>query len=110
MSKVFSTRSSSEIYGLGSGVTGDDKRITGCKLPTYRQVLRSFLTYYSEEERKNTEVAKKNADRATFHQAKLPFERADIPMQKGKKLYSSHQNLSRKVQKRYCLDCRFKTQ
>jgi len=84
MSKVFSTRSSSEIYGFGSGVTGVDKCVTCCKLPTYHQVLHSFLAYYSEEERKNTAVAKQNAARATFHQAKIHFEQADIPMQEGK--------------------------
>ena len=40
------TRKTNEIFGLGKGITEDDAFITGSRLPTCRQVLRSLIYHY----------------------------------------------------------------
>ena len=46
-SKVVTTRKSSEIFGVGAGISSADSEITGSKLPNCNQVLHSMLFHTS---------------------------------------------------------------
>ena len=77
------TRASIELYGIGHGITQDDKKIPGAKLPTRREVLRSFMAHYNEESKKNS-VSKERAAKATFLEVRPHYEKAGIPHQAEK--------------------------
>jgi len=91
-----STRLASEIYGLGSKITQDDIAIAGQKLPTGRQVLRSFMAHYSEEEFKSSASINKAAKK-TFDLILPHYQKADMPM-------ISEYNCIRAIKKLYELD------
>ena len=55
------THKTAEIFGLGSGITDSDAEITGSRLPTCRQVLRSLMYHLRKgvsEPRTRIEAAK----------------------------------------------------
>lgn len=72
------TRLSSTIFGLGSGITDEDCTITGSRLPTNLQVLRCLM-YHLEE---GTHINRTKWESAKIVLAKITvfYEKANIPM------------------------------
>ena len=77
MSSTPSTRKSTEIYGIGPGITDSDKEITGSKLPTNGQILRTFLYYYNKQSVKNIK-SKRDAADSVIAQIKPHYEKGGV--------------------------------
>ena len=73
------TRKSRELLGMGAGITAADMVITGCRLPTYKQVLRCFLFYYEEWPQKDQKAQMQAADR-TLELCKPHYECGGVVM------------------------------
>ena len=69
------------FFLLGSSVTSDDVKILGSKLPTVRQVLRSFIAKHQELLSSPSHgLTKHNAATLTVRQQLVPiYGRAKIP-------------------------------
>lgn len=72
------TRLSSTIFGLGSGITEEDSVITGSRLPTNLQVLRCLMYHIQE----GTHINRTKWEAAKIVLAKITvfYEKANIPM------------------------------
>ena len=97
------TRSQTEIFGLGEGLTEEDSVITGCRLPTSKQILRCFAYHLLKKDRTTTYEAGKHVYELT-----IPFyQKGGIPMladktciQKIEKLWLENQKLRRIPEKK----------
>jgi hypothetical protein len=69
------TRKQSQIAGLGGMITLDDQFITGCKLPTIRQVLRCYRCHLEIIGYKS-----KDSMKEVISQLELYYNKANIPM------------------------------
>ena len=78
MAAQSSTRRSKSIFGLGSCITANDKEITGVRLPTCRQVLRSFL-YHFEEEKSCDKKFKRQCAKTVVDKVCVFYKKANIP-------------------------------
>lgn len=67
------TRSASTIWGLGSGITEDDAVITGCRLPSCRQVLRCMLFYMTRDQEGAVAQVGGQSGRSKWDAAQLVF-------------------------------------
>ena len=77
-SKVVTTRKSSEIFGVGAGISSADSEITGSKLPNCNQVLRSMLFHIKD----GAEINRTKFQASEIVLSKIiPFyQKANIPM------------------------------
>ena len=78
MAAQSSTRRSKIIFGLGSCITVKDNEITGVRLPTCRQVLRSFL-YHFEEEKSCDKKFKRQCAKMVVDKVCVFYKKANIP-------------------------------
>lgn len=81
--KAVTTRKSSAVFGLGSGVTKEDAKITGSRLPTSSQVLRCMIHHLNEglpENRTRWEAA-----RLVLEKVRVFYEKANIPIISNRK-------------------------
>ncbi|KAG8171349.1 hypothetical protein JTE90_007601 [Oedothorax gibbosus] len=72
------TRMSSTIFGLGSGITEEDCTITGSRLPTNLQVLRCLMYHLQEGVRINR--TKWESAKIVLAKITVFYEKANIPM------------------------------
>ena len=73
----------SGLYGLGSAVTEDDKKITGAKLPSTRQVLRCYLSHRKFPREKGQ--SKRETAKIVLEEIVPFYERSSIPLMTEKK-------------------------
>ena len=72
------TRKSSEIFGLGKGITTADSVITGSRLPTCKQVLRCYL--FHQQQGLASRQTKYETATLVFNQVAEFYNKAHIPM------------------------------
>ncbi len=77
---TINTRQSKTIFGLGPSVTKDDAIITGCRLPTNRQVLRCMLYYTTIPDDTNQNKSKWSAAKIVLAQLMIFYQKANIPV------------------------------
>ena len=77
-SSAYNTRQSTSIYGLGAAITQEDSKITGARLPTCRQVLRTLM--FTIEKGAPVNRTKWECSKTVLSTVKKFYEKANIPM------------------------------
>ena len=72
------SRKTTEIFGLGAGVTEFDADITGTRLPTNRQVLRCLMYYI--ESGFSINRTKIQAAQIVLERVKVFYDKGNVPM------------------------------
>jgi len=81
------TREAAVIFGLGAGITEEDAEITGCRLPTNKQVIRCYMFHKLEGSSQGTKSNRTKRDNAKSVLEKvIPFYlKGNIPMVSAKR-------------------------
>lgn len=88
------TRQAAAVFGLGTGITGDDAEITGSRLPTNEQVLRCYMFYQRKGSAKGSSSSSTKRDNAKIVLTKIiPF------YQKGNVKMISEKSACEKIMK-----------
>jgi hypothetical protein len=74
----YKTRQSASVFGLGNAITEADSEITGNRLPTCRQVLRSTMYYIQEGVTINR--TKYESAKIVYSKLCVFYQKANIPM------------------------------
>jgi hypothetical protein len=96
------TRKEAQIIGLGGKITHDDEFLTGCKLPTIRQIIRCYKFHKDIIGLDNDESMKE-----VISQIELYYKKANIPLlsypslKKNIKDELKHNNNCRKMNLQY---------
>ena len=72
------TRKKKQVFGLGDGITENDKQITGSRLPTARQVLRCLM--YHVKDGSSKKVKKRDCAKLVLSKVSTFYEKANIQM------------------------------